>query len=267
LAFPLLTHVGMSLGGWPREDSWRLHAQRLAAELGRSLALTVLSLAFLPHQAVLMLDAVVRTLWRLLITRRRLLEWETAAAAEHRLSPSQWSEILHLWYVPLIALAAAAFAQGDARWLALPIAALWLASPLLAHWISLPLRPRMSTLSAEQENWLRILACKTWAFFATHVGAEDHWLPPDNLQEYPHQKIAHRVSPTNEGLYLASALTAREFGFVGLHAVTETWERSLGNWLLLERLRGHFYNWYDTLSLKPLFPRYVSTVDSGNLAA
>ncbi|HUE73352.1 MAG TPA: glucoamylase family protein [Pirellulaceae bacterium] len=267
LAFPLLTHVGMALRGWPREGSWRLHVPRLAAELVRSLALTVLSLAFLPHQAVLMLDAVVRTLVRLLATRRKLLEWETAAAAEHRLSRSQWSAVLHLWYVPLIAMAAAVFARPEARWLALPIAALWLVSPLLAHWISLPLRRRMSTLSEEQQGWLRILACKTWAFFEKYVGAEDHWLPPDNLQEYPQEKIAHRVSPTNEGLFLASALTARDFGFVGLCAVTETWERSLGNWLRLDRLRGHFYNWYDTLTLKPLFPRYVSTVDSGNLAA
>jgi cyclic beta-1,2-glucan glucanotransferase len=267
LSFPLLTQIGLALRGWPREGSWRLRAQRMAAELGRSLALAVLSLAFLPHHTVLMADAILRTLVRMVVTRRKLLEWETAAAAEHRLSRSQWSAILHLWYVPIIAIAAAVIARPEARWLALPMAALWLISPLLAHWISEPLRSRITTLTDEQRAWLRIMARQTWSFFETYVGDEDHWLPPDNLQEYPQEKIAHRVSPTNEGLFLASALAARDFGYLGLHAVTEAWERSLGNWLRLDRLRGHFYNWYNTLTLKPLFPRYVSTVDSGNLAA
>jgi len=266
VAFPLLTQIGLALRGWPREGSWWLHFQRVASELGRSLALAVLSLAFLPHQAVLMLDAIGRTLVRLLITRRKMLEWETAAAAERRLSKSRWSTLWHLWYVPLFALAAL-LAGPSARAWALPIAALWLAAPLLAHWISLPVAARKGSLTDEQRSWLRRAARRTWAFFETYVGAEDHWLPPDNLQEYPQEKLAHRVSPTNEGLLLASALVARDFGYLGLSAAADLWERSWHQWLQLDRLRGHFFNWYDTLTLQPLFPRYVSTVDSGNLAA
>ncbi len=267
LAFPLLTQIALGLRGWPRESSWRLHARRLGGELSRALALSLLSLAFLPLQAVLMLDAIVRTIVRMSITRRRLLEWETAAATERRLSQSPWSAVIHLWYVPLIAAGVALLADPAARWMAWPIAALWFVSPLVAHWISLPLGPRAAPLPDEQRAWLRIVARKTWSFFETYVGADDHWLPPDNVQEYPQEKIAHRVSPTNEGLFLASALVARDFGYLGLSALADVWERSLENWLQLDRLHGHFYNWYDTQTTRPLFPRYISTVDSGNLAA
>lgn len=267
LGFPLLTQVVLAIGNWPREGSWRLHAQQIASELGRSLAVTVLSVAFLPHQAMLMLDAIGRTLWRLCISRRRMLEWETAAAAERRLSGSRWSAIWHLWYVPLVALAAFFFVSAEARWTAWPLAGLWLLSPLLAHWISLPIRSRTKSLSGQEQAWLRRIARRTWAFFEVHVGAEDHWLPPDNLQEYPQEKIAHRVSPTNVGMYWTAALVARDFGWLSLTGAAELWQRSWENWMRLDRLNGHFYNWYDTLSLRPLFPRYVSTVDSGNLAA
>src|SRR5205823_2164885 len=98
-------------------------------------------------------------------------------------------------------------------------------------------------------------------------GPEDHWLPPDNVQEYPTERIAHRVSPTNEGLFLVSALVARDLGYLSLHKLADLWEQNLLHWERYDRLHGHFYNWYDTVTLQPLRPRYVSTVDSGNLAA
>ena len=267
LAFPLVSQLGFALRGWPSEVSWRLHALHLASELGRSLAVAMLGLAFLPHQAVLMADAIVRTLARLFVTRRKLLEWETAAATERRLSNSNWSALWHMWYVPLMAGGAAILAAASARWLALPIASLWLVSPLVAHAISLPRMPRVRELADSQRAWLRLLARQTWSYFEAHVGEKDHWLPPDNLQEYPRETIAHRVSPTNEGLLLTSALAARDFGYVGLLALADLWERSWHQWQQLEQWNGHFYNWYDTLTLRPLFPRYVSTVDSGNLMA
>jgi cyclic beta-1,2-glucan synthetase len=195
------------------------------------------------------------------------LEWETAAAAERRLSGSRWSAIWHLWYVPLVAIVGVFVAQGEGRWWALPIAVIWFVSPLVAHGISQPRTTPRRSLPPFEEAALREIARLTWAFFETYVGSADNWLPPDNLQEYPHEKIAHRVSPTNEGLYLTAVLTARQFGYVGLHAAADLWEQSLASCRKLQRLHGHFYNWYDTQTLEPLFPRYISTVDSGNLTA
>src|SRR5262249_1318375 len=108
---------------------------------------------------------------------------------------------------------------------------------------------------------------KTWAFFESVVGPEDHWLPPDNLQEYPRDKVAHRMSPTNEGLFVLSAVAAHDFGFLGVHNLTDLLERNLQTLDQLDRHCGHFFNWYVTTTLAPLAPRYISTADSGNLAA
>ena len=91
-------------------------------------------------------------------------------------------------------------------------------------------------------------------------------LPPDNFQEDPRPVVAHRTSPTNMGLYLLSAVSARDFGWSGTLDFVERVEATFATMNRLERYRGHFYNWYDTRDLRPLDPRYVSTVDSGNLA-
>ena len=267
LTFPLLTQIGLAVRGWGWTVSWPHHARLLSLDLGRSVLQTALVIVFLPHQAIVMLDAICRTLYRMLVSRRRMLEWETAAATERRLHQGRWTTLVQMW--PAVVLAAVIPLVIDrAAWpAALPLVAIWLASPAIAHWLSRPIVHRPQPLSVGQTRWLRLAARKTWAFYETYVGPEDHWLPPDNLQEYPTEKIAHRVSPTNEGLLLASALAARDFGFVGLGALADLWERSLASLLRLDRLNGHFYNWYDTQTLQPLLPRYVSTVDSGNLAA
>ena len=113
---------------------------------------------------------------------------------------------------------------------------------------------------------LRLTARRTWRFFETFVTAEDHALPPDNFQEDPKPVIAHRTSPTNMGLYLLSVIAARDFGWLGTHDAVDRLEATLGTMKGLERYRGHFYNWYDTRELRPLEPKYISAVDSGNLA-
>src|SRR5207342_119200 len=117
-----------------------------------------------------------------------------------------------------------------------------------------------------QERFLRAMARKTWAFFDAHVGPEDNWLPPDNIQEQPVAIVAHRTSPTNMGLALLANLAAYDFGFVSAQRLVERTADTLGTMQGLERHRGHFFNWYDTKSLQPLPPHYVSSVDSGNLA-
>ena len=150
---------------------------------------------------------------------------------------------------------------------ALPILFTWFLAPLVGHWISRPRVKCDGELSVKDRQFLRGIARKTWAFFEEFVTAGDHWLPPDNFQEYPRDKTAHRVSPTNAGLYVISAIVARDFGHCGIVSLVELLERNLATLEKLDRHRGHFLNWYDTETLAPLAPRYVSTADSGNMAA
>ena len=132
--------------------------------------------------------------------------------------------------------------------------------------MGLPILVHRSKLSAEQTVFLRKLARKTWGFFETFVTAEDHWLPPDNYQEHPLAVVAHRTSPTNMGLALLANLAAYDFGYIGAGELIERTSRALASMQTMERHLGHFYNWYDTQTLRPLTPLYISTVDSGNLA-
>src|SRR5262249_19930481 len=106
---------------------------------------------------------------------------------------------------------------------------------------------------------------RTWRFFETFVGSEDHALPPDNFQEDPQPVVAHRTSPTNVGLYLLSTMAAHDFGWLGTLEMLDRLAATLDPLNGLERFRGHFYNWYETRERRPLDPKYVSTVDSGNL--
>ena len=174
-----------------------------------------------------------------------------------------------MWIGPALALAAAGLSRGRAAHriaggLA-DLGALGL-SPSIAWWISRPVPPRAAHLTAEQTVFLRKLARKTWDFFETFVGPEDNWLPPDNYQEQPVARIAHRTSPTNIGLSLLANLSAYDFGYITAGQLAERTANAFHTMQALERHRGHFYNWYDTQSLKPLLPIYISTVDSGNLA-
>jgi len=172
-------------------------------------------------------------------------------------------------FAPALAVAAAA-------WLALmnpaalpvagPVLLLWLFSPAIAWWISLPLPRREARLSREQTRYLGRIARKTWAYFETFVGPDDHWLPPDNYQEYRAATLAHRTSPTNMGLALLANLAAHDFGYIPTGQLLQRTANALASMAGLERHRGHFYNWYDTQTLRPMHPAYVSTVDSGNLA-
>ncbi|MBC7455198.1 MAG: cyclic beta 1-2 glucan synthetase, partial [Massilia sp.] len=143
---------------------------------------------------------------------------------------------------------------------------LWGAAPLIAWWISLPVERASAELSDVQTHFLHILARKTWGFFEDFVGAPDNWLPPDNMQEHPVRVVAHRTSPTNMGMSLLANLTAWDFGFVSLGQLLARTSATFATMERMARHHGHFYNWYDTLTLIPLQPMYVSAVDSGNLA-
>ncbi|MBI5102415.1 MAG: cyclic beta 1-2 glucan synthetase [Nitrospirae bacterium] len=232
------------------------------------------TLACLPYEAYFSLDAVLRTIWRLLVTRRLLLEWSPSVDPDQNISKAREGNFLGvcriMWAAPALATATTlylAFLRPDGLVVATPLLALWSVSPFVAWWTSRTLTRPAARLTNDQIIFLGRLSRKTWAFFETFVGPEDHWLPPDNYQEYHIDSVAHRTSPTNMGLALLANLSAYDFGYIsagGFIGRTEDALRTMGS---MDRYRGHFYNWYDTLTLKPLLPAYISTVDSGNLAA
>ena len=243
--------------------------------VGRSFALAgsqiALGITFLAHQAWLMTDAIARTLVRLYLTRRRLLEWTTAAQAESDLSRDITGAYRRMRGALVLTAAGGALVallRPDSAAIAAPFILLWGLSPLAARWVSRPPPPSPTQiLSPADRQILRSTARRTWRFFEAFVGPDDTFLPPDNFQEDPKPVLAHRTSPTNIGLYLLSLVAARDFGWLGILDTLDRLDATLATMRRLERFRGHFYNWYDTGGLRPLEPRYVSTVDSGNLAA
>jgi len=245
------------------------HLAAVARGAGQRLIQAGFTLVTLPHEAFYSLDAILRTLWRLAVTHQRLLEWNPSGDQE-RLSRSDLAASFRtMWFAPVLAVATAVYlavANPGALLVAGPILVLWLSSPAIAWWISRTLARRETPLTPEQTRFLGRIARKTWAFFDTFVGPEDHWLPPDNVQESRADSLAHRTSPTNMGLALLANLSAYDFGYIPAGQLVERTSRTLGTMARLERHRGHFYNWYDTQSLQVLRPAYISTVDSGNLA-
>jgi len=248
----------------------RSHLAALGNDLRLALAQWVLVVTFLGHQAWLMGDAITRTLVRVFVSHRHLLEWVPAAQASigHRLDLIGFYRVMAGGVGLGVLALGVSLLTGHGTWsLAVPLAALWVASPAIARWISRPpvSAGRMS-VSAPDRQALRTIARRTWRYFETFVTAADHMLPPDNFQEDPAPVLARRTSPTNLGLYLLSVAAARDFAWLGTVEATERLEMTLATMASLARFRGHFYNWYDTRDLRPLDPPYVSTVDSGNLA-
>ncbi len=246
--------------------------QHLAAAMGsarRHFVQAAFTLVCLPYEAFFSLDAIVRTAWRMLITHKGLLKWDISGVSDRNSRMDLLGSCRTMWIGPFVAAAAVTtLAASKPATLAVagPILGLWFASPAIAWWVSRPLAGRRERLTTEQTLFLRKLSRKTWAFFETFVGPDDHWLPPDNYQEHPVPVVAHRTSPTNMGLALLANLSAYDFGAISAGKLIERTTKALHTMEGLERHRGHFYNWYDTQSLKPLPPLYISSVDSGNLA-
>jgi len=245
------------------------HVDAALRSAGRHIVQALLMVMFLPYEAFFSLDAIVRTIWRMLVTRRRLLEWNPSSDPARGRCTALLAFCRTMWIGPVLASAVMMYltlSDSSAVPVALPILGLWCASPAIAWWVSLPLARRTANLTDDQRRFLRRLSRKTWAFFERFVGPGDHWLPPDNYQEHPIATVAHRTSPTNMGLALLANLSAYDFGYISAGQLVERTANAFHTMEGLERHRGHFYNWYDTQSLKPLLPTYVSTVDSGNLA-
>jgi len=231
-------------------------------------------LALLPDETRLLLDAIVRTLWRLRVSHKHLLAWTASAELPRGARPGSLAALREALAAapagPLLALAGAttlALLRPEALPAALPLLLLWGLAPLIVWWLDQPPSARTQPLSDADRGFLRSVARRTWAFFDDHVGADDNHLPPDNVQEQPVPRTAHRTSPTNIGFALLAPLAARDLGYITPLQLLQRIGATLQTLQQLERHRGHFLNWYDTQSLQPLSPRYVSAVDSGNLAA
>ncbi len=226
-----------------------------------------LSIAFLAHQTLVSLDAVFRTLVRRAFTQRRLLEWETAAQAE--LGRKRTPLDLYLNWVPVLALVVGLvvfLVNPDALPVAAPVLCLWACGKLISVWLDQPARPLRSGVSKADKLFLRRSALRTWRYFAEFSTEEHNWLIPDNVQEEP-AAIAARVSPTNLGFLLNARQVACEFGYLTVPEFAQQTLRTLATIAAMPRERGHLFNWYNTRTLEPLAPRFVSSVDSGNLVA
>jgi cyclic beta-1,2-glucan synthetase len=255
---------------WLDRVARRLHGsvigwQGAYDEILRALVL----IAFLPHQAWLSADAIGRVAYRRLVSRRHLLEWQTAehAASDTRLHLSATMRQTIAISVCSLLLTGVLIAQHAFVPVSMFVV-LWIGSPALLYWLSRPpANTGIERLLRENRRMLRGYARQTWRFFDDLVGPESNWLPPDNSQTALHVEVANRTSPTNIGLWLCSALAARDFGYL---TADDAMARCFGTMDTLDRLQryeGHLLNWYNTSTAEPLFPRYVSTVDSGNLLA
>lgn len=270
LLFPLVFGLADSFLRRTPADT-RTERGTLLSDIRRDVLRTLFNIAVLPHQTYLMTDAALRALWRMFVSRRDMLEWETAAEAERRLGAGTLASFTHrMGTASALAVVSAApimLTGGPSAVIPyIPLLGAWAYAPLAAWRASRPIPAPTPELSAADVTMMRRAARKTWRFFETFVTAEDHYLAPDNFQEDPKCEVAHRTSPTNMGLQLLAAVTAYDLGYLTVAQLTENVSLTLTTMVGMERFRGHFYNWYDTTTLLPLRPTYVSTVDSGNLA-
>ena len=218
----------------------------------------------LPYRAHIAADAITRTLYRLLISKKRMLEWKTAEAVERNLSNDLISYMRRMWISPVAGIAVILVSKREYLIYAIVITALWFFSPLVSYLIGLSSRKNKESLGEKEKSELRLIARKTWRFFEEFFSEDDNWLIPDNYQVWPENGVAHRTSTTNIGLQLSSTLSARDFGYIGIITLIDRTEKIFLTLSKLDKWNGHFYNWYDTRTLDVLIPKYVSTVDSGN---
>jgi cellobiose phosphorylase len=286
---PDLARTLRALSVKPRELHWSTHLRHAGRKELRMWAIDLLDLLLVPFHAFMYLETILRTGYRLLISHRRLLEWRTASETEKSVRTTLAGTFAAMWPAPVAAAAVAALVAAKALpiiagalvslWQYLPppggftavavifpFLAGWFLSPAIVWFLGRSASRRMPVITEDQKLFLRGIARRTWAFFEHLVGPEHHWLPPDNFQEKPPLGSADRTSPTNMGMALLGDLAAHDFGYVSAGALIERTGQTFQTMEELPRHRGHFYNWYNTLTLQPCPIRYISTADSGNLA-
>jgi len=245
--------------------------QRESNVITLSIYQTLLSLVALPYEALILTDAIFTTIFRMLVSHKRMLQWRTTAHTIQLFGKKTkiflvWSQMGAAILLSISLLTITAVLCTDALPAALPLLLTWMISPAIAQWISKPLEVDTPQLSDTQTRQLHRLACRTWMFFEHYVSPEGNWLPPDHYQENPRGLVVNHTSPTNIGMLLLSTLAAHDMGYLGTLNLSLRLNFAMEAMSKLERYHGHFLNWYEISSLKPLHPRYVSTVDSGNLA-
>jgi cyclic beta-1,2-glucan synthetase len=253
-----------------RDATARGHFSALWRDVAFGTAMVALKIVLIAHNAWMMADAIVRTLYRLFVSRKHLLEWRTASHAnrfgDHSLS-GHYRMMYGALVIAFVGLAIPVAADSTGAFIAFFFAVFWAGSPAFA-WLTSRSAETEDHLrvSKADRKMLRVVARRTWAYFETFVTAEHNMLPPDNFQETPTPVVAPRTSPTNIGVYLLSVVSARDFGWISLSEAASRIDHTMATIERMERHRGHLYNWYDTKTLQPLLPTYVSSVDSGNLA-
>ena len=275
MASQLLPLIAQMLVGPRRAQSFPVFWRNLRADTAITLAQVFLGVTFLGYHAWQTIHAIVLTLVRLTVTRRRLLEWETAAATAARAAGLAGGGALLRFVTgmmasPIIAAVLALVVSATHRTSlpsAMPFLLLWFIAPGVAYWLSKPVGPRERPLSVDDRQLLRRTARKTWRYYETFMTEADAWLPPDNYQDREEARLARRTSPTNIAMAMLSTLAAHDLGYVTTQTLIRRLDRTLTTLEGLEKHEGHLLNWYDTATLAPLHPRYVSTVDSGNLAS
>jgi cyclic beta-1,2-glucan synthetase len=269
LLLPALLMGATELSRRPADLPRSQHGRLVTRTFSRQVLREAFALACLPYEAFVSLDAIARTTTRVLVTRRKLLEWRTASDAQRSAHTGPGGFYASMWVLPAMAvvvLIGLAVSRPGALAAAGPVLGLWAIAPAVAWWMSRSRRAPQPRLAEDDVVFLRTVARRTWRYFEAFVRPADNYLPPDNFQEDPPQGAAHRTSPTNIGLALLANLTAYDFGYISVRDLIERTGQTLGSSEKLQRYRGHLYNWYDTRTLEPLRPLYVSTVDSGNLA-
>lgn len=268
---PALLSAMIELFRKPEQCNWLVHLSLSGKSAGRPFALALFNLAFLPYDTRINLGAIIHSSVRMPITRRGLLLWQLPGYTRRNGCRVLADFYKEMWIAPVLALGVSAVLfllhnKAEAWFVIAPILLLWLFSPVVGWWFSRPLVTLTPGLDETQQAFLRTAARRTWRYFTDFVVAQDNWLPPDNFQTHPSPVIASRTSPTNIGMSLLADLAAVDFGYITVEECLQRIDNTFSSMEKLERYRGHFYNWYDTRTLQPLNPYYVSSVDSGNLA-
>ncbi|MGZ3773900.1 MAG: GH36-type glycosyl hydrolase domain-containing protein [Pseudobdellovibrionaceae bacterium] len=270
LSFPIFSHVANSILLSPRGISWTSNFWSSFGKAKINLAQVGLSTIFLGHQAYIQLDAISRVLYRMFISKKYHLEWITAAQQEKDHEKKEkmvrkgflYTEVfLGLVFILLLV-------QNRVLSLAigLPLLVIWSSYPYVARLTAHRFPKSVRELTDEDNQLFKNISRRVWLFFETFVGPEDNWLPPDNYQEDPEPKVAQRTSPTNIGLYGLAILSAKDFGYLSSRVCIDRLGLLFSTLKKMEHFEGHLYNWYDTATLAPLYPKYISLVDSGNYA-
>ncbi|MEZ5015033.1 MAG: glucoamylase family protein [Chitinophagales bacterium] len=268
ILFPICITIFWDVMNKSADTPLKHHLRSSFRDTSGTISRTIFSFICLPYEAVVNILSIMHASYRLIISKRKLLEWTTSSEIESRFKNTLAGNYKMMIAEPalgcIVCIILIAYVPEHLL-TAIPVLCLWCVAPIVSWWTCIPARDQLATLSDNQNIFLRKTARKTWAYFEQFVVSDDNWLPPDNFQEQPYTGVAHRTSPTNIGLYLLANITAEQFHFISTKQFLFRTECTLRTLQKMKRFKGHFYNWYDTQSLQILQPPYISTVDSGNL--